>query len=96
MKDNAKAKIQETLLEKTLSKDEHGVYRIEHIYLKYKEGKKKKTLCLRLVYYQDEQRRKYKFITNNWDITAEEVALIYKYRWSIETTFKKLKQKHNV
>jgi hypothetical protein len=49
-------------------------------------------LCLRLVYYRDEQGRKYKFITNNWDITAEEVALIYKYRWTIETTFKKLKQ----
>jgi hypothetical protein len=45
-----------------------------------------------LVYYRDEQGRKYKFITNNWDITAEEVALIYKYRWTIETTFKKLKQ----
>ncbi|MDX9696381.1 MAG: transposase [Bacteroidales bacterium] len=32
--------------------------------------------------------RKFKFITNNWDITPEEVALIYKYRWSIELTFK--------
>ena len=28
----------------------------------------------------------------NWDITPEEVALIYKYRWSIELTFKKIKQ----
>lgn len=36
--------------------------------------------------------RNYKFITNNWEITPEEVALIYKHRWSIETTFKKLKQ----
>jgi IS4 transposase len=54
--------------------------------------KQKKTLCLRLVYYKDEQGRKYRFITNNWEITAEEVALIYKCRWSIETTFKKLKQ----
>ncbi len=45
-----------------------------------------------MVHYKDEQGRKYKFITNNWDITPEEVALIYKYRWSIETTFKKLKQ----
>ena len=44
------------------------------------------------MYYKDEQGRKYKFITNNWEITAEEVALIYKYRWTIELTFKKLKQ----
>ncbi|MDL2326068.1 IS4 family transposase [Bacteroidales bacterium OttesenSCG-928-A14] len=57
-----------------------------------KKTKKKKTLCLRLVWYKDEQGRKYKFITNNWDISAEEVALIYKCRWSIETCFKKLKQ----
>jgi hypothetical protein len=77
LKDNAKA---------------DGVYRIEHIHLKYKKDKQEKTLCLRLVYYKDEQGRKYKFITNNWEITAEEVALIYKYRWTIELTFKKLKQ----
>ncbi len=31
--------------------------------------------------------RKYEFITNNWEITAEEVALIYKYRWTIELIF---------
>jgi transposase len=47
---------------------------------------------LRLVWYKDEQGRKYKFITNNWDITNEEVALLYKNRWSIETCFKKIKQ----
>lgn len=92
LKDNARAEVQETLYEKKLDKDEHGVYRIDHIHLKYKVGKQMKTLCLRLVYFRDEEGRKYKFITNNWDITAEEVALIYKYRWSIETTFKKLKQ----
>lgn len=107
LKDNAKYEVQgDPLFEKKLEKDEFGVYKVEHIHLKYKEtvaiteeGKKKtkkkkviKTLCLRLVWYKDEQGRKYKFITNNWEITAEEVALLYKYRWSIETTFKKLKQ----
>ena len=44
------------------------------------------------MFYKDDQGRKYKFITNNWDISDEEVALIYKCRWSIETTFRKLKQ----
>jgi hypothetical protein len=92
LKDNAKAEVQEVLFEKMLDKDESGVYRIEHIHLKYKWEKQEKTLCLRLVYYRDEKGRKYKFITNNWDITAEEVALIYKCRWTIETTFKKLNQ----
>jgi hypothetical protein len=92
LKDNAKAEVQEVLFEKPLEKDEYGVYRVEHIHLKYKKEKQEKTLCLRLVYYLDEKGRKYKFITNNWDITAEEVALIYKYRWTIETVFKKIKQ----
>lgn len=92
LKDNAKTESQEVLFNKTLEKDGSGVYRIEHIHLKYKKDKQEKTLCLRLVYYKDEQGRKYKFITNNWEISAEEVALIYKYRWTIELTFKKLKQ----
>lgn len=92
LKDNAKAELQKVLFDKTLGKDEYGVYRVEHIHLKYKKDKQEKTLCLRLVYYKDEHGRKYKFITNNWEITAEEVALIYKYRWTIELTFKKLKQ----
>ncbi|MDD4576366.1 MAG: IS4 family transposase [Bacteroidales bacterium] len=92
LKENAKAEVQEILFDEKLKKDEKGVYRIERILLRYKEDKQEKTICLRLVFYRDEQGRKYKFITNNWDITAVEVALIYKYRWTIETTFKKLKQ----
>lgn len=92
LKDNAKAKVQEILFEKTFKKDEFGVFKVEHIHLEYKRDKKQETLCLRLVHYKDEKGRKYKFITNNWDITPEEVALIYKYRWTIELTFKKLKQ----
>ena len=107
LKDNAKYEVQgNPLFEKDLGKDEFGVYKVEHIHISYsetveiqvegkkkiKKSKQKKTLCLRLVFYKDDQGRKYKFITNNWVITDEEVALIYKCRWSIETTFKKLKQ----
>lgn len=92
LKDNAKAILQETLFEKELKTGEYGVFKVGHIHLQYKKGKKEQTLCLRLVYYKDEKGRKYKFITNNWDINAGEVALIYKYRWTIELTFKKLKQ----
>jgi IS4 transposase len=68
------------------------VLKEEHIHLRYKEGKELKALCLRRVTYRDEKGRKYRFITNNWEITGEEVALIYKYRWTIEPVFKKLKQ----
>jgi IS4 transposase len=107
LKDNAKYEVQgEPIFEKKLEKGDFGVYRVEHIHINYKEteeikteGKKKvkkvkktKTLCLRLVFYKDEQGGKYRFITNNWEISDAEVALAYKCRWSIETTFKKLKQ----
>jgi IS4 transposase len=107
LKDNAKYEVQgDPLFEKDLGKDEFGVYKVEHIHISYTEtvevqveGKKKikkvkqkKTLSLRLVFYKDVQGRKYRFITNNWEISDEEVALIYKCRWSIETAFKNLKQ----
>jgi hypothetical protein len=92
LKENAKFTVQEVLFRKKLKQGEFGVHKVEHIHLQYKKDKEEKTLCLRLVYYKDKKGRQYKFITNNWDITAEEVALIYKYRWTIELTFKKLKQ----
>jgi len=38
LKDNAKKQVQEVLFEKTLSKEEFGVYRVEHIHLDYKEN----------------------------------------------------------
>ena len=52
----------------------------------------RKTIRLRKVGYQDEQNRYFEFLTNNCDITAEEVAFLYKKRWGIELLFKKMKQ----
>ncbi|MGB3342645.1 MAG: transposase [Aequorivita sp.] len=69
-----------------------GVLKDEHIHLDYKEKKENKKLCLRKVTYRDEKGRLYQFITNNFEITAQEVALLYKLRWNIELLFKKLKQ----
>lgn len=51
-----------------------------------------KKLQLRKVTYQDEQNRYFEFLTNNFDIEAEEVAFLYKKRWGIEILFKKMKQ----
>lgn len=49
-------------------------------------------LQLRRIGYQDEQNHHYDFLTNNFDIPAEEVAFLYKKRWGIELLFKKMKQ----
>ena len=51
-----------------------------------------KKIRLRKVCYQDERNRYFEFLTNNFDITAEEVAFLYKKRWGIELLFKKMKQ----
>jgi hypothetical protein len=95
-KKNAKSEVIETLYECPPADREDSkkacVLKEEHIHLTYKEGKELKPLCLRRVTYRDEKGRIYRFITNNWEITGEEVALIYKYRWTIELVFKKLKQ----
>lgn len=42
--------------------------------------------------YRDEKNRHYVFISNNLEIDASEIALIYKKRWGIELLFKKMKQ----
>lgn len=57
-----------------------------------RQTKIKKTIKLRQVTYQDERNRYFEFLTNNFDITAEEVAFLYKKRWGIELLFKKMKQ----
>lgn len=51
-----------------------------------------KKIRLRKVCYQDKKNRYYEFLTNNFEITAEEVAFLYKKRWGIEILFKKMKQ----
>ena len=92
LKENAKYETVETLFDQELPEKQAGVMKEGHIHLSYKEDKKQQTLCLRKVTYRDEKGRIYQFITNHWEIKAEEVALIYKYRWTIELVFKKLKQ----
>jgi len=57
-----------------------------------RQMKTTRQLRLRKVCYQDEQNRYYEFLTNSFDITAEEVAFLYKKRWGIELLFKKMKQ----
>lgn len=91
MKDNAKYQVQQVISDKVLEKDPFGVLKEEHVHLSYKEDNEEKTLCLRRIIYKDEQRRIYVFITNNFEITAEEAAFLYKKRWTIELLFKKLK-----
>lgn len=48
---------------------------------------------LRLVrYWDDEQQREFVFLTNAMDLSALEVANLYRYRWQVELFFKGFKQ----
>ena len=46
----------------------------------------------RVKYFDSETNKKFIFLTNNFNITALQVALLYKYRWKIELFFKWIKQ----
>lgn len=58
------------------------------------------TFPLRLIEYTyidpKNKPQKIRVLTNRWDITAEEVTDIYRYRWKIELFFKWLKQHVNL
>jgi hypothetical protein len=100
MKKNAVYTVKEVKRTHYRKKDQAKVLKDEIIELEYhpedENGKQnlkvKHTLQLRKVSYQDERNRYYEFLTNNFDIEAEEVAFLYKRRWGIEILFKKMKQ----
>lgn len=46
----------------------------------------------RVKYYDEEQRKKLVFLSNNFQLPAKTVADLYKYRWQIELFFKWIKQ----
>ena len=72
--------------EPTILKDE----RIEVI---YRQDKEDKTLQMRRVaVFSEKYQTAFVFITNNFELSALEIAAIYQNRWQIEVFFKKLKQ----
>ena len=46
----------------------------------------------RIHYYDAEQSRHLRFLTNNFDLTASTICLLYKSRWKVELFFKWIKQ----
>jgi len=69
-----------------------GVLKDEEVILYYGKDKKEEHRSRRIAYWDSENSRLFEFITNNFELTAEKVALIYKKRWQIELLFKQLKQ----
>jgi len=62
--------------------------------IRFKGNKTKKNypeVLRRVIFYDREGNRTFVFCTNNYDITAEEVALLYKFRWRVELFLKEMK-----
>lgn len=92
LKNNAKEKLLKEFELNDATPDE--VLRDAKIALKYKDKQgHEKQVELRLVsFYHKEKNKVYYFLTNLFDLPAEQIALLYKKRWEIELLFKKIKQ----
>lgn len=89
MKRNAKFKI----IARAKIKKSKGIRSDHTIILPNYYSSKEYPDKLRKIRFYDKTKKKLLiFLTNNFDLKAEEVAMLYKYRWRIENYFKWIKQ----
>ena len=87
LKKNAKYRV----LKKKITGNKYGVIS-ERIIKIIGTNKDSYNEPLRLIeYYDEETKKSFRFVTNNFKMKAQEVADIYKRRWQIELFFKWLK-----
>lgn len=79
-----------TVLEETPVKTEGRILRDAKVQLGSAFREEKQTF--RLIEFMDEQGRRYRLVTSIWDLSAEDIAQIYKSRWLVELFFKWIKQ----
>jgi hypothetical protein len=70
------------------------VLKDQRVYL-YRSGNHVVEHPFRLIQTQNEKGTQYWFLTNRFDLTCEEIILIYKHRWDIEVFFRFIKQELN-
>jgi Transposase DDE domain/Domain of unknown function (DUF4372) len=77
-----------------LPNDAQHILKDERIEITYKDknGNDVKQQMRRVAFFSLQYGKTFVYITNNFELTAVEIAAIYAQRWQIETFFKKLKQ----
>jgi hypothetical protein len=93
MKDNTTYHVTKVMVDRTKKKNVKGVLKEQWGTVGVKvSGGKIQRLKLRCIVYKTEEGKVYKYLTNNFDLPANQIATIYKNRWMIELLFKQIKQ----
>lgn len=93
MKDNAVYHVSKVLTDNTKKRKKKGVIKEQLITVGYKDtmGNTIRVKLRRIVFIADDGKQ-YVFLSNNFTLPANQIALIYKCRWMIEILFKQIKQ----
>jgi len=76
-----------------LPNDAQHILKDERIEITYNDNKEEiKQQMRRVAFFSEQYGKAFVYITNNFELTAVEIAAIYAQRWQIEIFFKKLKQ----
>jgi hypothetical protein len=71
----------------------HGILKDARVFIGDHSGYEPYPEAVRMVVYHDAQRNEtFTYLTNNFELSAPDIALIYKQRWQIELFFKWIKQ----
>jgi hypothetical protein len=93
MKEDAVFHVTKVMVDNTRRKNAKGLQKEQYVTLGVKKGGvETERLRLRRITYKVEDGRVYVFMTNDFTLPAEQIAIIYKNRWMIELLFKQIKQ----
>ncbi len=92
MRDNAVFHVLKVITDRTKKKNVKGILKEQYISVGFKGEQDVNRLKLRRITYKADDGKVYVFMTNNFSLPADQIALIYKNRWMIEILFKQIKQ----
>lgn len=93
MKDNAVFHVTKVMTDNSKKLKAKGVLKEQYVTIGYKDSDNQvQRLKLRRITYKAEDGKIYIYLTNNFILPCNQIALIYKNRWMIELLFKQIKQ----